>query len=134
MLIPACFFDELILTGWAGCSFCSMSNKGSPQVSRKKKNTIQVKISGLSLYTSVSKPGGACGSLQVKCKSDMIPIILASSWPAAPQINAEPLTTHHYAASISILPLAKTLFCSALPVPSHAAFLRSPLLVHRIRG
>lgn len=89
---------------------------------------------GLSLHTSVSKPGGACESLQVKCKSDKFPIILASSWPAAPQINTAPLTTHHYAASISILPLAKTLCCAALPVSSHAAFLRSPLLGHWIRG
>lgn len=53
---------------------------------------MYVKISGLSLRTSVSKRGGGCGALPVQCKSDRFPIILASGGPAAPQINTAALT------------------------------------------
>lgn len=117
------WFNKMILTGWSGHSFCSMSHKDSSQVVEKETRSKSELV--VCLYTRQSAI--LVEPVEV-CKSNVHLPGFPLSWsPVATgsakkktnkQNNTAPLTTHHYTASISIPPLAKTLlFCSTCAQP-----------------
>lgn len=111
----------MILTGWSGRSFCSMSHKDSPQVVEKETQSKSELV--VCRYTRQS--ANLVEPVEV-CKSNVhlpgfplswSPVATGSAKKTKPN-NTAPITTHHYTASVSIPPLAKTVvFCSTCAQP-----------------
>lgn len=128
------WFNKMILTGWSGRSFCSMSHKDSPQVVEKETQSKSELV--VCRYTRQSAI--LVEPVEV-CKSNVHLPGFPLSWSpvatgSAKKKNPNQTTQHHSQLIITQLQFQLhhllRLFCSALPVPSHTAFLRSPLLVH----